>query len=326
LYYQYYVMKDGQDIRESFYNFEYTGSDNSLAERRAVTPAAATFTVEDIVDSKTVMNRMPTFRNLSVLARNVRVTWVCDLRPAYYQTLKGDTLFDIQGSDHIYDPATVYTSGLWMNGPATGGWTTWGQTLRDDAPKRMYDDGTNGDAVAGDHFYTVQFLYGPDSTGSKKFVGQEFKFGIKGGDNEGGQGGFGNNHYENIDDSQAEVTINTAFGSINPKYYDGWDYNTGTPTSVDRLGGAPVVYRLDQNYPNPFNPSTNITYSVPASGWVTLKVFNALGQYMTTLVSGPAEAGDYRVQFDASGFESGVYMYELSVNGFRQTRTMTLVK
>jgi hypothetical protein len=190
----------------------------------------------------------------------------------------------------------------------------------------MFDDGTHGDAVAGDHIYAVQFLYAPDSTGSKKFVGQEFKFGIKGGDNEGGKGGFGNNHYENIDDSQAEVTINSQFGSINPKYYRGWNFNTQTPTGVEQLGGIPVVYKLDQNYPNPFNPSTNITYSVPTGGFVTLKVYNTLGQYLTTLVSGPAEAGSYKVVFDASGFDSGVYLYELSGNGFKEVRKMTLVK
>ncbi len=326
LYYQYYVTKDGQDIREVYYNYDYTGSDNSLAERRSVSPGTHTLLLEDILDSQTDPHRMPLFRNTSVLARNVRVTWTCDLRPAYYQTLKGDTLFDIQGTDHIFNPNTVYSDGLWMNGPATGGWTTWGLTLREDQPKKMWDDGTHGDAIAGDHIYTVQFLYGPDSTGSKRLVGQEFKFGIRGGDNEGGRGGFGNNHIANIDDSQPEVTIHSQFGSINPKYYGSWDYNTGSPTSVERLEGAPVVYALDQNYPNPFNPSTTITYSVPKSGWVTLTIFNMLGQPLRTLVSGPADPGLYRVLFDARGMESGAYMYELRVGDFREMRKMTLVK
>lgn len=326
VYYQFYVTKDGQDIRETYYNFDYTGSDNTLAERRMVKFTTTTANVDDIIDSKTAANRMPVFRNTSVLARPVRVTWTCDLRPAFYQTTAGDTLFDIQGTDHIWDPATVYSNGLWMNGPATGNWTTWGQTLRDDAPKQMYDDGTHGDAVSGDHIYTVQFLYAPDSTGSKKFVGQEFKFGIKGGDNEGGKGGFGNNHIENIDDTQSDVTIHSQFGSINPKYYDAWDYNTSTPVSVGRPDGIPVVYRLDQNYPNPFNPSTNIEYTVEKAGWVTLKIFNVLGQELKTLVSGLAEAGRYRVVFDAANLESGVYMYQLSTGNVREVRKMTLVK
>ncbi|MBL0176478.1 MAG: T9SS type A sorting domain-containing protein [Ignavibacteria bacterium] len=89
---------------------------------------------------------------------------------------------------------------------------------------------------------------------------------------------------------------------------------------------SPWCTQLDQNYPNPFNPSTTITYSVPNAGNVTLTVFNALGQKLATLVSGPAEAGNYKVVFDASGFQSGVYMYELRGNGFTQVRTMTLVK
>ena len=61
-----------------------------------------------------------------------------------------------------------------MNGPATGGWTTWGLQLREDLPKKMYDDGSNGDAVAGDSIFTVTMAYAPDSTGSKKFIGQEY--------------------------------------------------------------------------------------------------------------------------------------------------------
>jgi hypothetical protein len=326
LYYQYYLTKLGQDIRETYYNYDYTGSDNTLAERRMLKPATNALTVTDNVANNTDAHRSPLFRNTRKLTRVVNVTWVCDLRPAYYQVAKGDTLFDIQGTDHVVTKEQVYTDGLWMNGPATDGWTTWGRTLRDATYKQMWDDGTHGDAVAGDHFYTVQFTYGPDSTGSKQFVGQEFKFGIHGGDNEGGKGGFGNNHYENIDDSQGNVTITTQFGVINPKYYNAWDFDNSKPTSVDRIGGIPVVYKLDQNYPNPFNPSTNIEYSIPTTGWVTLKVYNMLGQEMTTLVSGPATPGQYRVVFDASRFESGVYMYQLSVGDYKEVRKMTLVK
>jgi hypothetical protein len=326
LYYQYYLQKEGQDVREVYYNFTFSGGDNSLAERRLIIPSTGTLDIADIAVSTTDARRQPVFKNTRVLLRNVLVTWTCDLRPAYYTTLHGDTLFDIQGPDNIYDPNTVYTDGLWMNGDATDGWTTWGQTLRETTYKKMWDDGTHGDAVAGDHIYAVQFTYGPDSTGSKKFVGQVFKFGIRGGDNEGGKGGFGNNHVENIDDSKPEVTIASQFGAVNPAYYKWWNFDTQTPTGVERLGGIPVVYRLDQNYPNPFNPNTSIGYSVPAAGWVTLKVYNMLGQELTTLVSGPAEAGDYRVTFDAAGFDSGVYLYELRAGTFREMRKMTLVK
>ena len=107
------------------------------------------------------------FRNTSVLARPVQVTWELDIRPAIYQVLAGDTLKDIQGVDNVTDPASILADGVWMNGPATGGWTTWGLQLREDLPKMMYDDGSNGDAVAGDSIYTVMFDYAPDSTGSR---------------------------------------------------------------------------------------------------------------------------------------------------------------
>ena len=95
----------------------------------------------------------------------------------------------------------------------------------------MYDDGTNGDLVAGDSIFTRQILASPDSVlvGSKSTVGQVFKYGIRGGDNEGGKGGFGNNHTENIIDTAPTYTLETAFGSINPTFYDAWDYDLNQP-------------------------------------------------------------------------------------------------
>jgi hypothetical protein len=329
LYYQYYVTKEGQDVRETFYNYDYTGSDNTLAERRAVTVPLGTLNVEDILDSKTDMHRMPQFRNTQVLSRNVTVYWEVDMRPAWYQVEKGDTLFDIQGTDHIFKTGTtnpVYPDGVWMNGPATGGWTTWGLTLREDLPKAMYDDATHGDLTADDHIYTVTMLYSPDSTGSKKYIGQEFKFGCHGSDNEGGRGGFGNNHYENIDDSQSEVRIRSQFGSINPKYYDAWDYDNEQPMGVEQLSGAAESYRLDANYPNPFNPSTTITYAIRRAGHVTLKVYDMFGREVASLVNGYTPAGEYRATFDARSLTSGSYTYELRVDGFAQSRKMMLVK
>ncbi len=88
----------------------------------------------------------------------------------------------------------------------------------------------------------------------------------------------------------------------------------------------PNNFALSQNYPNPFNPSTEIKYSIPKSGIVTLKVYNLLGQEVATLVNQEQKSGNYVVNFDASKLASGVYMYRIEANGFSLTKKMALLK
>ena len=88
----------------------------------------------------------------------------------------------------------------------------------------------------------------------------------------------------------------------------------------------PAKFELTQNYPNPFNPATQIEYSIPQSGLVTLKVFNLLGQEVATLLSEVQNAGSYKATFDASRLSSGVYFYRLDVGNFSATKKMILMK
>ena len=104
----------------------------------------------------------------------------------------------------------------------------------------------------------------------------------------------------------------------------------GTITSVLERPNLPNNFKLYQNYPNPFNPSTTIHFSIPERGFVTLKVYNILGQEVATLFSGFRNAGVYKVNFNAStangGLSSGVYFYHLESNGFSGTKKMVLMK
>ena len=88
----------------------------------------------------------------------------------------------------------------------------------------------------------------------------------------------------------------------------------------------PQNFQLQQNYPNPFNPSTVIDYTISKAGNVTLKVYNMLGQEVAALVNGHQEANTYKVNFNASGLPSGVYIYELRSGSNVASGKMLLMK
>jgi len=87
-------------------------------------------------------------------------------------------------------------------------------------------------------------------------------------------------------------------------------------------------YGLSQNYPNPFNPSTEISYQIPAKGFVTLKVYDILGNEVSTLVNEWQEQGSYSAQFTTSGKQlaSGMYFYTLTAGKFTDTKKFILLK
>jgi hypothetical protein len=78
----------------------------------------------------------------------------------------------------------------------------------------------------------------------------------------------------------------------------------------------PNDYKLNQNYPNPFNPTTKINYELPTTNYVDLSIYNMLGQKVVTLVSEKQNAGNHQVEWDASGFASGVYYYRIEAGEF----------
>ena len=95
---------------------------------------------------------------------------------------------------------------------------------------------------------------------------------------------------------------------------------------------APTEFLLAQNYPNPFNPTTLISYKIPVNSFVSLKVFDVIGNEVVTLVNQEKTAGEYEIEFDASAIGSGVYFYTLRAgesstnSGFIQSRKMVLMK
>jgi hypothetical protein len=99
-----------------------------------------------------------------------------------------------------------------------------------------------------------------------------------------------------------------------------------TTVGVEDDIDIPIVFKLYQNYPNPFNPSTKIKYSIPELSEVILKVFNVLGEEVTTLVNEEKIAGNYSLEFNASSLPSGVYFYQLQAGDYTSVRKMILLK
>jgi hypothetical protein len=99
-----------------------------------------------------------------------------------------------------------------------------------------------------------------------------------------------------------------------------------TMLKITNQQAIPTSFNLDQNYPNPFNPATTIKFSLPEAIYVTLSIYNALGQKVTELVNTNLEAGRYSYQWDASNLASGMYIYELRTNKFVSIKKMILIK
>lgn len=107
---------------------------------------------------------------------------------------------------------------------------------------------------------------------------------------------------------------------------NGITWSTTTLLGVEDNNQLSTGYSLRQNYPNPFNPTTTIQFSLPRGSYVVLKLFNMLGEEMTTLVSGELDAGMHKIQWNGAGAASGVYFYRLQAGDFVQTRRLVLLK
>ena len=157
-----------------------------------------------------------------------------------------------------------------------------------------------------------------------------------------------NDHFDIVRNSTTVGRVD-ANGSSSGSSYE-WSENhltngteyTYTVSSVDIWGGveelftisatptfnstAVTEYALHQNYPNPFNPDTRISFDLAESGFVSLKVYNMLGQQIATLVNTTMESGRHTVTFDASGLPSGLYLYRMEAGDFMSQKKMILLK
>lgn len=104
-------------------------------------------------------------------------------------------------------------------------------------------------------------------------------------------------------------------------------YMTDFFTVIKKLSGEiPLLFSLHQNFPNPFNPTTNIKFDIPKTGLVVLKVFDATGREIATLVNELLSAGTYETTLDGSELPSGIYFYRLATDKFSEIKKMIVIK
>lgn len=138
---------------------------------------------------------------------------------------------------------------------------------------------------------------------------------------------------------KARIFVLRISGQISNETYTSLNYSTDGVIDLinEELQGRPNMtayndivqpksYSLLQNYPNPFNPTTTIEYTIPENSFVNIKVFDMTGKEVTTLVSKQQETGTYIVNWNASGYSSGVYFYRISAGNFAETKKMILTK
>ena len=138
--------------------------------------------------------------------------------------------------------------------------------------------------------------------------------------------------YEGQSDYPHEIAVDEATNVFVAAH--SWGDNGNDFTTIMYMQGITAVglvetpedFALYQNYPNPFNPATKINYSVAEVGFVTLKVYDVLGNEVASLVNEEKTAGSYEINFDGSELTSGIYFYKLKAGNYVETKKMILLK
>jgi len=131
--------------------------------------------------------------------------------------------------------------------------------------------------------------------------------------------------------SDNQMSVLTGWGVTSDGIISRYDEFVG----IKQIGtNIPENFKLEQNYPNPFNPVTQFRFEIPLSRGVdteggqgvSIKVYDILGNEITTLVNSQLKPGIYKTEWDASNYPSGIYFYKLTVQGFSETKKMILIK
>ncbi|MFH1119420.1 MAG: T9SS type A sorting domain-containing protein [Bacteroidota bacterium] len=232
-----------------------------------------------------------------------------------------------------------YGGGLWKLPEGTTTWIDLTSNYGSDYIYTMFM-GSN------DYIYTDQKRSTDNGQTWTNYSVEEFVYSVA--ENSAGHLFFGTNSYgqgiyRSKDYGNTWELINSGFPSpgidINTLAVDSDDYlyagtngksifktTTSTVVSVDELRYAPLLFNLKQNYPNPFNNVTEISWNLVKAGHVLLKVFDFTGREVKTLVDSYHAKGEHSVKFYANELPTGVYFYQLRLNGLVETRKLILLR
>lgn len=136
--------------------------------------------------------------------------------------------------------------------------------------------------------------------------------------------------YGILEDLTARLSVNSYLSEIAFDELSTLNKNVALPKKISielaSDDNTPATFSLDQNYPNPFNPTTEISFAIPQSDYITLTVYDVLGNEVAELANGNFDEGIHTIKFDASRLASGIYVYILRAGNFTQSRKMLLMK
>ncbi|MEJ2102941.1 MAG: T9SS type A sorting domain-containing protein [Ignavibacteriaceae bacterium] len=267
----------------------------------------------------------------------------------YYQSMEGS-----DERNNYYSPVPATPQG-WFDGVHQGSSTGWAATLDNlvstQSPLKILLSGTRnetqfninaeltrtGDIADHDlviHFVVVEDLYyaGRNGIANHKHVmrkmlpspvGQPFTIDL--------------NETKDIPqtifldplwdaDSLSVVVFVQSTGAMTVYQSETINYDELSITGVENEISKVSDFKLEQNYPNPFNLGTTINFSIPEASFVSLKIFNSVGEEIRTLVAEKLSAGSYKYYWNAEGLTSGIYFYKIKTGRFIKTKKMILMK
>ncbi|MCK9424408.1 MAG: T9SS type A sorting domain-containing protein [Ignavibacteriaceae bacterium] len=241
----------------------------------------------------------------TVLNQDAHITFTCNTNGAPILNVSQGTEFTTVHVAGEYSPLRWPDSG-WPDADST-------------KMIQLYDDGTHEDAIAGDKIFTTGVTF-PTYTPLNIPYKYSANWGLptNGGVNDN-EAYVGEAHHLKLGRFTYNETVIDSFGVL--EIFD-W-------VEIENKSAAiPSSYKLEQNYPNPFNPETVISWQIAVGGFVTLKVFDVLGNEVATLVNEEQSAGTYQIEFSSKNtiISSGVFFYQLRAGNFVQTKKMILLR